>query len=201
VQAPEAFAQGLIRDQRLELPDHLVVAPEPEVGLDAVLVGHEAQLIEPRGLALGERLVAQVGEGRPAPQSKRLAQQLGGLAERAAAQRSVAFLRQLLEALRIELAGVDAEPVRGPFPRQAVGDDLAQLRDVDLERVRGRCGRLVAPQILDQQLGRNGLVPAQHQQCQQGARFLAFDGQRRALQHYLDRAQDAVLQAVPPAAG
>jgi len=170
------------------------VAPETKLRLEAVLVGGEAELLEARDLALGERVVTQVGQSGPAPQGERLAKQVGGLAERAAAQGGIALLRELFEALGVELPGVDAQPVGGPLPGQAVGNDLAQLRDVDLERVGGRGGRLLAPEVLDQELGRNRLVPVQEEQRQQRARLFAFDRERGAVQLYLDRAENPVLQ-------
>ena len=191
----------MLGDQRLELADHLVVAAEPEVGLDPVLVRDESQLLEPRDRALGEGLVAQVRQSGPAPEGEPLGQQVGGLAERAPAQRSVSLFGEPLEAFRVQLVRIDAQPVRGALPRHAIVHDLAQLRDVDLERVRRRGRRLVAPEVFDQQLGRDGLVPAHEQKRQQGTRLLALDRERRAVQHYLDRAEHPVLQAIPPAAG
>ena len=107
MQAPEALSSRVLRDQRLELADHLVVAPEPELGLDPVLVRDEAQLLEARDLALRERLVAQVRERRPAPEGERLGEQLGGLAKRTSAQRGVSFFREPLEAFRVELVRID----------------------------------------------------------------------------------------------
>src|ERR671928_222043 len=62
----------MLSGQRLELGDHLLVPPEREVGLDPVLQGREAQLLEPPDLVLREWLVGEVRERRPAPERKRL---------------------------------------------------------------------------------------------------------------------------------
>ena len=56
--------------------DELGVAAEREVGVDTLLERAEPQLLEPRDLGLGERLVGEVGERRPAPQRERLAELL-----------------------------------------------------------------------------------------------------------------------------
>ncbi len=55
-----------------------------EVRLEAVLESDEPQLLESRDLALGERLVGEVDEGRPAPERQRLGQpRRGGRRSRA----------------------------------------------------------------------------------------------------------------------
>ena len=73
-----ALAQRLGGDQRLELGDELGVAPEREIRLDPLLERDGAQLLEPRDLGLGERLVEEVGERRAAPERERLAQRALG---------------------------------------------------------------------------------------------------------------------------
>jgi hypothetical protein len=61
-------------DERFELADQLCVGAECEVGLEAFLERCEAQLLETGDLALGERLVGEVGERRAAPEGERLVQ-------------------------------------------------------------------------------------------------------------------------------
>ena len=45
----EALAQGLLRDQRLELGEHLVVAPGGELGVDRQLQRLQMKFLEPAG--------------------------------------------------------------------------------------------------------------------------------------------------------
>ena len=69
-----ALAQGLRGDERLELGDELGMTSEREISLDPLLERDGAQLLEPRDLGLGERLVEEVRERRPAPERECLAQ-------------------------------------------------------------------------------------------------------------------------------
>ena len=68
-----ALAERLGLDERLELGHELGVSAEREVRLDALLDRNRAELLEPRDLGLRERLVDEVGERRPSPESERLA--------------------------------------------------------------------------------------------------------------------------------
>ena len=62
------LADGLRGDECLELGDELRVTSEREIRLDPLLERDGAQLLEPRDLGLGERLVEEVRERRPAPE-------------------------------------------------------------------------------------------------------------------------------------
>ena len=46
--------------------------PQRQICVDALLEGHAAELIQPCDLALGERLIGNVGQRRPAPQREAL---------------------------------------------------------------------------------------------------------------------------------
>ena len=55
------------------------MAPELGIGADPLLARDEPQLLEPADLGLGEVVVGQVGERRPAPERECLAQRRGAL--------------------------------------------------------------------------------------------------------------------------
>ena len=61
---PQAFAERVLGDQCLELPDQLVVTPEREVSVDPELDCSQPDLLEPGDRRLGEALI---GEVRRAP--------------------------------------------------------------------------------------------------------------------------------------
>ena len=93
----EALPERMRRRQRLELRHELGVAAGREPGLDPVLDRRHPELREPGDLGPRERGVGEVGEHGPAPERERLV-------PRARAE-------QLLEALGVQLAGLDAEQV------------------------------------------------------------------------------------------
>jgi hypothetical protein len=61
-------------DERLELGDDLVATSEREVGLDPLLDGGQAELLEAGDLLLSERVEGELGERRAAPEPERLSQ-------------------------------------------------------------------------------------------------------------------------------
>ena len=72
------FAERVLADESLELGNELRLTPEREIGVDALLEGGEPLLVEPDTRGARKRRV-ELGEGRAAPQRKRLAQQFGRL--------------------------------------------------------------------------------------------------------------------------
>jgi hypothetical protein len=60
----QAFAQRLLRQQRLEFRQHLAVAPGVEVLVDRDLERGRAQFFEAPDLRSGERLIGDVGQAR-----------------------------------------------------------------------------------------------------------------------------------------
>jgi hypothetical protein len=70
--AVETLACRMAGGERLELGYELVVSPKGQIRLDPLLERNQPELLEPRDLGLGERLVRDVGEGLTAPEPKRL---------------------------------------------------------------------------------------------------------------------------------
>ena len=168
-----ALAQRLGLDERLELGDELGVTAEREVGVDALLDDDGSQLLEARDLRLRERLVDEVGERRPAPERERLAQRdLGGGCV-ARLERGPPLLRQAREAVHVHALGIELEDVAG----RARGDDgaehLAELRDVDLDGVRGRLRRIARPERLDEPVDGDDASRLEREDGEERARLLA----------------------------
>ena len=88
-------------DERLELADQRRVASRLEVVRDAGLQRGEPGLVELRCGGLREWLIGEVGERRPAPEREALAEPIG------------VRLGEPLEALDIELVGLDADEIAG----------------------------------------------------------------------------------------
>ena len=158
---PAALAVRLDPNERLELGDHLGVPPELQLDLHPLLERLRAQLLEPRDLGLGEGVVGQLGERCPAPERECLVERCAGLRGLACVESVVRPRAQLDEPVEIELARLDAELVP-PRPREErLGrEELPEVRDVPLEGRRRRGRRLLAPERLDQAVGRDRLVSA-----------------------------------------
>jgi hypothetical protein len=162
----QALAQRLLRQQRLELGQHLAVAAGVEILVDRDLERGRAQLVEAPDLRSGERFVGDVGQGRPAPQPQRLAR--GALGE------------QPLEPGGVHPVSAQLQLVAAPARRDRVvlpvrGHRLAQVRHVELHHLGRRGWRLVAPQPVDQPLGRHGRAGVEREHREQGARLRAAE--------------------------
>ena len=96
------------------------MAPDGQVGIDPLLEHGYPELLEPGDLGLGERLVRQVRERRPAPECKRVAK----LARGPLWIGPPRLVRQLLEAGQVELGRLDMKRVAGCVRREPAGADL-----------------------------------------------------------------------------
>ena len=101
----------MLSHEPLELRDELVVTPESQIGLDALLDRREPQLLQPRRPVLGESLVREVAERRAAPQRERRSQELGCRRRVIVVERSATLVDEPLEAQGVDALGVDRERV------------------------------------------------------------------------------------------
>ena len=67
----QALTISVAVGQDFELADKIRMSPQSEVRLEPLLQAGQAQLLQPPGFSLRERLVHHVGEGEPAPQRER----------------------------------------------------------------------------------------------------------------------------------
>jgi hypothetical protein len=159
--AAQALAEHVLGDQRLELRHKLALAAERQVRVDAVLERREPQLLQPRDLALRVRLAAELGERLAVPERERVAQ------ERRPLGRIVVLPRpgdQRLEPRGVDLVRRDVQQITGRARPDPLGaDQLAQARDMPVQRGLRRARRLLAPQRLDQLRAGHDLRPAQEQ--------------------------------------
>ena len=196
--AAKPFPQRLLDEESLDLPDELGITAEHEVGVDAVLERGEPQLLEAPALCGGELVVCEVDQRRAPPQRERLAQKASGLGGVLGLGRR---REERLEATRVDLRGIDLELVaRRASQKPVTAEQLAQTRDVELHHRRGGRWRPLAPERVDQLVGRDGLVRPQEQRRQQGAlltaaerdRLTALDGFERPQEQELDHGQRIV---------
>ena len=112
---PAALTERLPRDQRLDLADHLDVAPERQLGVDDVLLDGLTERLPAPHVTVGEAFPGDVGHRRAAPQHQRRAQYRDGSLGVAGRQLGTAAGDELLEAIDVELARgiVNAYPRAG----------------------------------------------------------------------------------------
>ena len=193
-------------DERLELTDHVGVAPDRKVGLDAPLQRGQPELLEAGGLVLGEGL-GELGQRRPAPQRQRALDDVGRVAGPAAGKRGTTVGNEPLEAVEIELVRLELERVPGGTRVQArLGKHPAELRDVGLHHLPRRVGDGVAPQVVDDPLARDRPVRVQEQHGEQRPLLARRDRQRGGAVDDFERAQEAEfhrsrVEATPSRAG
>ncbi len=168
------------------------MASERELGLEQALERVEALLGEVANRVLCERLVREFGQRLAAPERERLSERLGG-------PPWVGFDVQPpprcepLEPVRIDDVRIDVEQVAG-----RTGEDDAvpqwrdgppELRDEPLERLGGGRRRRLAPEGVDQRVGRDDLVGPQSENGQQRALPPAAELQHTAVRRQLEQAE------------
>lgn len=166
--------------------------PERDLGVVELLVRVEPQLLEALGgfvQSVSDR--GDVRERWPAPQRESRVQLLGSLGGRQSAR----LMEEPLEAARVDGLGVDGEGVAGIAGDDRVGPEQpAELRDVALER--GGCGarRVLAPEGMDQAVGRDESSWTGRQERQRGALFRASQPDRGCLSFRCYWAEQADLE-------
>ena len=166
--APQPLPGRMLGHQPLQLPDQPGVVAGGQPQLHQRLDRPQVQLLQPGRLGQGPGLVGELGQGRGPPQPERLRQRPG----RRVPGRPAGLGDQPLEPGRVHLAGVGLQHVPGragdhqPGPGRPQGP--AQGRHPALEGV-GRVPRgVVAPQVLDQPVGRHHPAGVDQQVGQQG---------------------------------
>jgi hypothetical protein len=170
--AAQPFAERVLGDESLQLRDQRRASADAELRLDALLERGEPQLLEAFDLHPRERFEGEVAERPAAPQRQRLVQLVQGTFRRVGRKRTPALLEQSLVPVEIDVLEAGTEHVAG----RARDEDglagpvcvkrLAQPRHVRLYAVRGAGGRLVAPQLVDQDVPGHDLVGAQQEDGQ-----------------------------------
>ena len=106
-------------------------------------------------------------------------------------------LRGTLVNDRLRLERVDSKQVSRRFRHEQVRPELlAKLRDEVLERGRGRSRGLLAPERIDQAIGRDRAARIDEQQGKESPLLRASELNRTAVSAHLERAQKAELEAL-----
>src|SRR5439155_7074411 len=101
---------------------------------------------------------------------------------------------EALEAAGVELIRAYVQEIAGlASDEPAVAERLSQLRDVDVHAVQRARRRALAPERVDQTLGRNDLAGVEKQQRKQAALLVATELDRASPYAHLDRAEHEEL--------
>ena len=188
----------MLAHQRLELPDQPCVLAERQPRVDSILKRRQSRLPKPGDLALREALVGEIGQRLPTPQRKRLAQAPVGDRRVTRGKRALAAGHQRLKTADVNLLALDREQITvSPRQDHIVAERLAQLRDValnDLDRARGRP---LAPQLVDQPIGRQHLAAVNQQHSQQRTLLSAAQRDQATILRDLKRPKYPKVHAHP----
>ena len=137
----------------------------------------------------------EVGERRTRPERERLVDRGRGVLRPSGCECAARPADQFLEAVEVELARLDAQPVGRPARLDAVrAEHAAQSVDVHLERLHRRAGHRLAPDGVRERVARHDLVAAQQQRSQDGALLRGAERKRLAALERLDRPEHAELR-------
>ena len=115
-----------MRDQPLQLDDHLGRATARELGVDPLHLRQQVQLLQAPDLRLELADGGEVRERRAAPQAERLAQPCRRPRRVAASQQCAALVDQPLEGRRVELVGLELEQVPAAAREEHLGALVAE---------------------------------------------------------------------------
>jgi hypothetical protein len=187
--------EWLASDERLELPDQLVVTAAGEVCIDAFLNGGDPLLFQSCGFRRRERLF-ELSERRASPERKSVGE-ARRCSSRVRWQEHTPLRGKLLEALDVDRAGRHVEHVAGrASDDHIVPERLPELRDVDLDHLARRLGHGSPPEIVDDAIDRDDLTAPQREQREEGTRLPAREPDLRAATTGFDRPQQSNLERI-----
>ena len=139
----QLLVERMVPGERLQFRQELRVLAEREPGLDEHPVGPQPQLLQTLRLLPQPGQAIEVGERPTAPQRQRVAQLL--LAEAAGGLNALPDQPFGGGDIRVHPTRIEQVPRRARHDRVAAAQHLAQVRDVALQSIQRRRGRLVAP--------------------------------------------------------
>jgi hypothetical protein len=174
------------------------VAAEREQRVVAKLDCAEAPVFELARCRPRRSLALEIRQRSAAPERERGIEVVGRGRRAVLVERRAGPGDELLEAVEVELPGLDMQPVRAAGGLDSLLAECApQPVDVNLERPRGLCGRLGAPDGVDQLLARDGAVGVEEQLGQDRALLGPAECQSVRAVDRLERPEDAQLHRLP----
>jgi hypothetical protein len=116
----EAFPERMLSGQRFELADDVGMAGKRKVGVDPSFEAREPDFLQAGDFRLGERLVEEVRERRPAPESQSEAQCVGRLSSPVPLEQTPPLFVEPLELVTVAFLRADAQQVARRFRADAI---------------------------------------------------------------------------------
>jgi hypothetical protein len=166
----------MLDDELRQLSRHLRVCAESQLGLDSLFQRADPQIRQTRDLSLGERLIGEIGQGLPPPQSEGLPQERYGLIRLPRGNGPSPLINKALEPLRVDRFGIDREEIARRAPQQEAAwialaaprfERITEVLNVALCSVGCAVRRRRAPEDLKQPVSGHDLVRANQQGGQQ----------------------------------
>ena len=110
-QGPPSLAQRRLGSARLGEAEHVAMAPGAQGGIDAHLLGVEAELLQPAGLDPAGLPAVELAERATPPQRQGLTADVGGALVLAEHEQFVAAPNKTLEAASIDVVSREGQPV------------------------------------------------------------------------------------------
>jgi len=95
--------------------------------------------------------------------------------------------------VKVELIRLELERVPGRAGDERSADLLAEMGDITLEHCLCARRRLLAPELVDEAVGRDNFVSVQEEHGEHGSLLWAAERQRPSFRPSLDRAEDPKL--------
>ena len=184
--SPQALAERALLQRSADRRSDVAVLSQRESRLEPLLQRVEPQRVQPRGLRRRPRGLRQAQEGRPAPEGERVGDRVRGSTCITGAERAARSRKQLLELGRVDHRPVERVPVGGE-PDRVVAERSAQPGHMVLHGVSRRCGKIAAPQCLDQRVRRDDATRSQGQARHERLPFRARDVHRLPGDDHLER--------------
>src|SRR5689334_19590529 len=147
-QPPQRLPPGLVGDETTEFGDRLTASADVDARLVQLLDSLQPELFQTIGLASRESLVGDVTEGGAGPLGERGFEGGPRAVLLAGGARLASLPKAALETCDVELVVGDCQAVARRGGTQAAGlraEDIAQPRDVDLDRLYGAQWLVVRP--------------------------------------------------------
>ena len=190
----EDLAQRHFANEPSKVGDELQMTTTGELGIDPPFEGDGPKFVEPCTVSSSRVGSCEIRERGAAPQGERDRQGIGGGLRIANGECSGRLGKEGLEAPEIDVAFLGAQPVAVRL-RLDAGDAECptQARHVDPNRVPRTGGRIVAPDLIDEVVRRDGLADVQDKERENRPLQIAADLDAAAWSDDFERAQDLEL--------